>query len=456
MTTRRAHGRGPTTTRATTTVATAVARRRARPRRRRPRRAVPDDFTANPKLERQLLARRAEFDRDEIDWALAEALAFGSLVLEGTTVRLAGQDTRRGTFSQRHGVLVDQLDEHEYEPLNHLADDQAPFMVYDTVLSEYAALGFEYGYSIAIRRAGVLGGAVRRLRQRRAGHHRPVHRGRRRQVGAAQQPLAAAPARVRGPGPRALERAHRALPHALRRGQPARRVPVDGRAVLPRAAAPGHRRRAGAAGVLHAEALPAHAADALPASPTLTDGAFEVVLDDRAALDRDAVAAGARLHRQDRPRADGRARRARRAGRGGPRRAALPVAREPSCSRSLDALPRRARGVVGAGGAGEHGRVDVRARTAARACSAIAPSCATSPAPRAPAPPAAAPRSTTASSASSLAAAFADLPNSQLGVSRPAIARSADAGSMAGSARRRGGRCRRGCRRRRRRAGRRR
>jgi 2-oxoglutarate dehydrogenase E1 component len=109
---------------------------------------LPDGFSVNPKLERQVQARRAAFDRDEIDWALAEALAFGSLLLDGTAVRLAGQDTRRGTFSQRHSVLVDQFDEGEYEPLNHLTDDQAPFMVYDTVLSEYAALGFEYGYSI--------------------------------------------------------------------------------------------------------------------------------------------------------------------------------------------------------------------------------------------------------------------------------------------------------------------
>ena len=69
-------------------------------------------------------------------------------MLEGTAVRVAGQDTRRGTFSQRHGVLVDQLTEAEYVPLAHLADDQAPFMLYDTVLSEYAALGFEYGYSV--------------------------------------------------------------------------------------------------------------------------------------------------------------------------------------------------------------------------------------------------------------------------------------------------------------------
>jgi 2-oxoglutarate dehydrogenase E1 component len=110
---------------------------------------VPDGFSVNPKLERQLAARRAEFDRDEIDWALAEALAFGSIVLEGTPVRLAGQDTRRGTFSQRHSVLVDQETELEHEPLNALSDEQAPFMVFDTVLSEYAALGFEYGYSIA-------------------------------------------------------------------------------------------------------------------------------------------------------------------------------------------------------------------------------------------------------------------------------------------------------------------
>jgi 2-oxoglutarate dehydrogenase E1 component/2-oxoglutarate decarboxylase len=109
----------------------------------------PEHFEINPKLERQLTARGKMLERDEIDWATAEALAFGSLVLEGTPVRLAGQDTRRGTFSQRHGVLVDQSSESEYVPLAHLADDQAPFMLYDTVLSEYAALGFEYGYSIS-------------------------------------------------------------------------------------------------------------------------------------------------------------------------------------------------------------------------------------------------------------------------------------------------------------------
>jgi 2-oxoglutarate dehydrogenase E1 component len=109
----------------------------------------PDDFAVNPKLEKILRARRAEFDADRIDWALAESLAFGTMVGEGVPVRLAGQDSRRGTFSQRHGVLVDAATEAEYFPLQHVADQQAPFMLYDSVLSEYAALGFEYGYSVA-------------------------------------------------------------------------------------------------------------------------------------------------------------------------------------------------------------------------------------------------------------------------------------------------------------------
>jgi 2-oxoglutarate dehydrogenase E1 component len=109
----------------------------------------PDDFHVNPKLERILRTHSTDFDADRVDWALGEALAFGSLALEGTPVRLAGQDTRRGTFSQRHGVLVDTETEAEYCPLAHIDPGQAPVMLYDTVLSEYAALGFEYGYSVA-------------------------------------------------------------------------------------------------------------------------------------------------------------------------------------------------------------------------------------------------------------------------------------------------------------------
>ncbi|MGZ8766588.1 MAG: multifunctional oxoglutarate decarboxylase/oxoglutarate dehydrogenase thiamine pyrophosphate-binding subunit/dihydrolipoyllysine-residue succinyltransferase subunit, partial [Acidimicrobiia bacterium] len=103
----------------------------------------------HPKLERLLAGHRVAFENGAIDWALAEAFALGSMVLEGTPVRLSGQDTRRGTFSQRHGVIVDIENETEFVPLANLASDQAPFMLYDSVLSEYAALGFEYGYSVS-------------------------------------------------------------------------------------------------------------------------------------------------------------------------------------------------------------------------------------------------------------------------------------------------------------------
>ncbi len=113
----------------------------------------PPGFEVHPKLLRIIGNRRKELDEDRVDWSLAEALAFGSLLLEGTPVRLAGQDTRRGTFSQRHAVLVDHATEAEYTPLAHLGDAAAPFMVYDSVLSEFAALGFEYGYSVADRDA---------------------------------------------------------------------------------------------------------------------------------------------------------------------------------------------------------------------------------------------------------------------------------------------------------------
>jgi len=109
----------------------------------------PPGFEPHPKLARILAHRRTEFDDDHVDWALGEALAFGSLLLEGIPVRVAGQDTRRGTFSQRHSVVVDHRTEQEYTPLEHLGDDAAPFMIYDSVLSEFAAVGFEYGYSVA-------------------------------------------------------------------------------------------------------------------------------------------------------------------------------------------------------------------------------------------------------------------------------------------------------------------
>jgi 2-oxoglutarate dehydrogenase E1 component len=117
---------------------------------------IPEVFHAHPKLARQLAQHRQMLAQDGVDWGTAELLAFGTLLLEGKTVRLSGQDSRRGTFSQRHSVLVDQETGAEYTLLQHLAPDQAQFLVYDSLLSEYAVLGFEYGYSVARPEALVL------------------------------------------------------------------------------------------------------------------------------------------------------------------------------------------------------------------------------------------------------------------------------------------------------------
>ncbi len=109
----------------------------------------PDDFDIHRKLERQFSKRQDLFDAGKIDWGFGEALAFGTLLTEGTTIRLAGQDSRRGTFSHRHSVLYDQTTGGEYIPLNHVQSEQAKLLVYDSLLSEYAACAFEYGYSVA-------------------------------------------------------------------------------------------------------------------------------------------------------------------------------------------------------------------------------------------------------------------------------------------------------------------
>ncbi len=109
---------------------------------------VPEDFHVHPKI-RKLLEQRAEMGRGKrpLDYGMAEALAFGSLLLEGTPVRISGQDTRRGTFNQRHAVLIDVEDEKEYIPLCHVAPNQPRFEIYNSTLSEAGVLGFEYGYS---------------------------------------------------------------------------------------------------------------------------------------------------------------------------------------------------------------------------------------------------------------------------------------------------------------------
>ena len=112
--------------------------------------AIPHGFHAHRTIQRFLENRRQAIETGEgIDWATAEALAFCSLLLEGHPVRLSGQDTERGTFSQRHSVLVDQENEDRYIPFNHLGERQARFEVINSMLSEEAVLGFEYGYSLA-------------------------------------------------------------------------------------------------------------------------------------------------------------------------------------------------------------------------------------------------------------------------------------------------------------------
>ncbi|HTI86225.1 MAG TPA: 2-oxoglutarate dehydrogenase E1 component, partial [Alphaproteobacteria bacterium] len=109
----------------------------------------PQGFTVHPRLKRILQAKAEMFETGkDFDWATGEALAFGTLVAEGTRVRLSGQDSGRGTFSHRHAVLVDQQTEERYVPLAHISDDQAQFEVIDSPLSEASVLGFEYGYSI--------------------------------------------------------------------------------------------------------------------------------------------------------------------------------------------------------------------------------------------------------------------------------------------------------------------
>ena len=111
---------------------------------------LPEGFEVHPKLQRLLDRRRKTVSDDQpVDWAMGELFAYGSLVLEGTPVRLSGQDSSRGTFSHRHASVVDQETDREYCALSELADYQARFEVYDSHLSEAAVLGFEYGYSLA-------------------------------------------------------------------------------------------------------------------------------------------------------------------------------------------------------------------------------------------------------------------------------------------------------------------
>lgn len=116
----------------------------------------PEGFTVHPKVMPQLQRRATSITEGGIDWGTGELLAFGSLLMEGRPVRLAGQDSRRGTFASRFATIIDRHNADEWTPLANLTEDQAKFYVYDSLLSEYAALGFEYGYSVARPEALVL------------------------------------------------------------------------------------------------------------------------------------------------------------------------------------------------------------------------------------------------------------------------------------------------------------
>ncbi|MFF5182309.1 multifunctional oxoglutarate decarboxylase/oxoglutarate dehydrogenase thiamine pyrophosphate-binding subunit/dihydrolipoyllysine-residue succinyltransferase subunit [Streptomyces sp. NPDC000345] len=110
---------------------------------------IPDHITVHPRLLPQLQRRAAMVEDGTIDWGMGETLAVGSLLLEGVPVRLAGQDSQRGTFGQRHAVIIDRETGEDFTPLLYLSEDQSRLNVYNSLLSEYAAMGFEYGYSLA-------------------------------------------------------------------------------------------------------------------------------------------------------------------------------------------------------------------------------------------------------------------------------------------------------------------
>ncbi|HMZ40646.1 MAG TPA: 2-oxoglutarate dehydrogenase E1 component [Saprospiraceae bacterium] len=111
--------------------------------------SIPEGFNVLPKVGRLLKASQKLLAENQLDWALAELLAYGSILMDGMNVRMSGQDVKRGTFSHRHAVLYDEINNTEYNRLSQLADDQGKFFIYNSLLSEFAVLGFEYGYSLA-------------------------------------------------------------------------------------------------------------------------------------------------------------------------------------------------------------------------------------------------------------------------------------------------------------------
>ena len=339
----------------------------------------PDSFTVHPKLAKQFEARAQLYAQGEVEWATAEALAFGSLLFDGHSVRLAGEDSRRGTFSQRHAALVDYETGKPWVPLDDLEGAEGRFWVYDSLLSEYAALGFEYGYAQANSDALVLWEA-------QFGDF----------INGAQvivdQYLVAAedkwnqrnglvlllPHGYEGQGPEhSSARMERFLLQAAEDNIQVCNA-TTAAAVLPPVAPPGAHRAAHAADPLHAEAGVADEADPLEARRAV-DGV--VPGDPRRPVRRRAPVGPADrvLQRQGGVGRDGRARQARIPGRRGPRRAAVPVTDRPAAA-APRALPQRPAARVAAGGAREHGRLELRRGSRAGASRSVATTSATSPA----------------------------------------------------------------------------
>ena len=330
---------------------------------------VPEGFTIHPKLLPQLERRREAMGPEGgITWAHAEALAFASLLTEGVPVRLTGQDTVRGTFSQRHLQLHDMGEGETWTPHTgpglH-ADGQPPAGVGVAGAAQQPAVGGRRGglrvrlQHPGARGARAVGGAVRRLRQRRPDHDRPVHRVGAREVGRALAAHPAAAARLRGQRPRALLGPHRALPAARRRGQHPRGQLQHRGELLPPAAQAGAHRPAAAADHLHAqEPAAVEGGRVAPGGPVRGP----LPRRHRGPPHRGQAGGDHPAHPvlgEDLPR-DGRAARARGAPGAGdrPRRDALPLPRGPPGG-AVRGPPEPRAGDLGAGGAAQHGRVGV-------------------------------------------------------------------------------------------------
>ena len=221
--------------------------------------AFPDGFSVHPRVKPVLERRREMAYEGKVDWAFAELLALGSFLAEGKTIRLSGQDTRRGTFTQRHSVIIDRKTGAEFTPLQLLTTnaDGTPtggkFMVYDSALSEFAAVGFEYGYSVGNPDALVLWEAQFGDFVNGAQSIIDEFIVRRGQVGPAVRRGAAAAARPRGSGTGPHLGAHRAVPAAVGRGLDDDRGAVDAGELLPPAAQARPGRHSPAADRVHAE-----------------------------------------------------------------------------------------------------------------------------------------------------------------------------------------------------------